>query len=1211
MRDPATPILDARDADEVYWELVARLPAYTPELTPLAPGSASAILRVLARYADVVIQRLNQTPDKNKLAFLDMLGISLLAPVPARAPLVFTPLPLARDTRIEAGTRAAAKASGASAPLVFETEQAVALAAATLTDVFSVWPDRDGYLDHSTSLAGGRAFVLFRRPLPIPHEFYLAHDVLLAFMGKTTVHIEWELAANGSAPLSIVWEHWDGQVWQPFGATSVDGTAGLTRSGVATLRAICGDSLPRTVANIRSHWVRGRLSEPLPPDSARVPPLVDRLRLRVEVERPLTTGSGGEPAGIAPDAAWTGQTKVDLTKIFYPLSKSPDQDSVFYFASQEALSKPGAQVDVSITRVATPEEESDALGSKYAIDVNNARTQLLAAAKKSASAAVEAAHALEPFLTSFSGTAFQSAIANLQNAVNGLNDPKDTKNIPPVVQALRGLAAVVLLDTSAVWIGFPPIEFGDVAQTRQKIKDARQEIVDAIDAAKGALDALSKIGPVPAAAGGGVATPQLPPPRLVWEYFDGAMWRTLIAPSATDANNLMGSGTLHFTVPDDLQPVEIEGEMLRVVRARLASGSYNRLQMISWLDNDTQQINFFPLIKPRPPALRNLVLGYIFHSPWKDPERCLTSNDFQLEHHSRDAVRAGGFFPPFRPTSDVTPTLYLGFDRPLPNDLIGLYFDLEESTEPPARLIWEVWTGSEWSPVTAQDGTGGLRRPGIVRFLAPETMARREAPIEHVEGEKFITPGPRSAALFSAGAAVVLRKDKAAEIARIQAVEGGNVVLEAPPGADYAGGVLTDAALPRFGVSRDWLRIRMQDPGEPAFPLVKGIYLNAVWAAQHETINGETLGGGDGRLNQTFFFHRFPVLPGEQIEVRELEGARAEVEYPMLRDELFSRRFTDDDLRTVADPRTGKLREVWVRWRGRPHLYSSGPEDRHYVLERARGRIRFGDGRNGMLPPAAGGNIRARRYQSGGGTAANVVAGAVNQMLSGAPAQTVFNPRAAEGGADGEALSAVNWRGPEVTRHRRRSLSARDYEALAREASPGVAAARALAATDPNLRPAPGWVTVIVVPRSVDPRPMPSFELRQVVATYLADRAPASLVPSHITVIAPDYFPVGVAASVTPRDAGQAGMVRDAVREALTRFLHPLTGGPDGRGWPFGRSVFISDLAAILEAVEGVDYIRRLQLLVQDVPAGDSVQVPSHRIVVAGALNIEMTIGVH
>jgi hypothetical protein len=67
-----------------------------------------------------------------------------------------------------------------------------------------------------------------------------------------------------------------------------------------------------------------------------------------------------------------------------------------------------------------------------------------------------------------------------------------------------------------------------------------------------------------------------------------------------------------------------------------------------------------------------------------------------------------------------------------------------------------------------------------------------------------------------------------------------------------------------------------------------------------------------------------------------------------------------------------------------------------------------------------------------------------------------------------------------------------------------------------------------------------------------------------------------------------------------------LTGGPEGRGWEFGRDVFLSDMAAVLEAVDGVDFARQLDLLLDDAPVGPRVDVPPSQIVVVGPLRIEM-----
>jgi len=387
---------------------------------------------------------------------------------------------------------------------------------------------------------------------------------------------------------------------------------------------------------------------------------------------------------------------------------------------------------------------------------------------------------------------------------------------------------------------------------------------------------------------------------------------------------------------------------------------------------------------------------------------------------------------------------------------------------------------------------------------------------------------------------------------------------------------------------------------------VIGIFPNAVWARQVQTINNETLGSGTGQPSQSLFFQQFPVLPGEQVQVRELVGAQASVEFPVLQEQLFAQGFTSADIRTVTDPRSGLISEVWVQWIEQPNFYFSGPNDRHYVVDRASGRIVFGNGVNGMLPTPGNSNIVAWFYQAGGGLAGNVAAGAISQLLGGAVAQGVTNPVAGEGGADTEPTAEVSWRGPQVLRHRGSALSAADYEALALQASPGVAITRCLPATSANLRPAPGWVTLILVPRSLDPQPTPSYELKQEVAAYLAERAPAAIESGRIDVIPPNYLPVGVSATVAAKQIGDSGLVKMAVINALNQFFHPLYGGPDGHGWPFGRSVYLSDVAKLVEGVDGVDYVRQLELLLDLIPVGNVVTVPPERLIAAGPMAIEM-----
>jgi hypothetical protein len=718
----------------------------------------------------------------------------------------------------------------------------------------------------------------------------------------------------------------------------------------------------------------------------------------------------------------------------------------------------------------------------------------------------------------------------------------------------------------------------------------------------------TKASPPVTTSSGGTA---LSTPVVAWEYWNGRRWAILGVEGHDPLSNTespeavrfqASEGLVRFTVPPDLTPVEVQGRETRWVRARLVSGGYGVKKVISTGPPE------IAVIETEPPALEDLRLGYAYRSAWEWPEHCATENDFRVVHHDRAVRWPGGAFPPFHPVADVTPALYLGFDRPLPADLVSLLLDVEEEDgrEQGPPLAWEHWDGERWAPLAVEDETRALALPGLVGVLWPGVSPPVSAVLLQGIGARLTLAEPGDALRFGAGDLLhVTSPGDEGELASVDRVEGSSaLVLSRPLARAHAGGVVERAALPRFGTPRTWIRARLREDGAPPRVRLGGIHLNAVWAAQQETIENELLGSATGEPDQVFFARRTPVLEEETVEVRELEGQRAAVELPLLREELRQRGLTDADLRLVTDPRSGQLTEVWVRWRARPTLLFSGRSDRHVALERSRGRLVVGDGDHGLLPPPGREGVRLVRYRAGGGLHGNVPPGAVRQALSGVPAKAVTNPRGAQGGADGEAMEAVRERGPLLIRHRRRACSADDYEALAREASPGVAVARALPTTAPSGRPAPGRVRLVIVPQSQDPRPRPSFELRRRVRDFILQRAPASL--GGLAVVGPDYLAIGVEAVVVPREASAGGLVREAVLAVLARFLHPLTGGPDGTGWAFGRGVYLSDVAARLERVEGVDHVATLNLLVADTPRGVVITVPPDRIVVAGSLDVRL-----
>jgi predicted phage baseplate assembly protein len=267
----------------------------------------------------------------------------------------------------------------------------------------------------------------------------------------------------------------------------------------------------------------------------------------------------------------------------------------------------------------------------------------------------------------------------------------------------------------------------------------------------------------------------------------------------------------------------------------------------------------------------------------------------------------------------------------------------------------------------------------------------------------------------------------------------------------------------------------------------------------------------------------------------------------------------------------------------------------------------FGDGVRGRIP-LPGSAIQSKQHRSGGGLAGNVAASTIKQLLGQiAGVQGAFNPRAAEGGADGETIERFSVRGPRTIRHRGRAISPSDYETLAREASPAVAVARAIATRNPTGQRLPGWVTLVIIPQSEEPRPWPSFGLRQHVLAYIEARAPADIVAAdRIYITGPDYVSIDVNATLAPKNVSEAGIVEKRARQALEDFLHPLRGGPDRTGWEPGRDAYLSDVAAVLERVEGIDYVKDLALLVNGMLQDEHVTIADDRVVVAGKIRLRI-----
>ena len=110
------------------------------------------------------------------------------------------------------------------------------------------------------------------------------------------------------------------------------------------------------------------------------------------------------------------------------------------------------------------------------------------------------------------------------------------------------------------------------------------------------------------------------------------------------------------------------------------------------------------------------------------------------------------------------------------------------------------------------------------------------------------------------------------------------------------------------------------------------------------------------------------------------------------------------------------------------------------------------------------------------------------------------------------------------------------------------------------------------------PAKLPPDRLAALLKQVKDDLASWKVLTTRLHVLAPRYRTINPLVSVARRTDSTDDAVAKAVANALIDFFHPVFGGPDGQGWPFGGAIFLSDLYRHLATVPGVDYIPEITL---------------------------------
>ncbi|ACC80119.1 baseplate J/gp47 family protein [Nostoc punctiforme] len=1145
------PKIDQR----TYEEIVEQTEKLVEQSTDwkATPGNKTdaggALIRIFGRMVKLVSDRINQVPEKNFLAFLDLIGGELKPPQPAKVPLTFY---LAQgsptDALVPAHTQVSAPpAEGADEEIVFETDRELVVTTTQLQAVFLREPNQDKYSDLSEMLYEKRtlsgtgqqdgAFLALEGDRSITHSLYITCPEILALpelkelqlIITTNNTVE---SVNQLQTLPLNWSYWDGSQWQSIQAPSQ--SQNNNQSTITFTFANLPIPAPYELQGKTARWLQANLNN--------ISSLIGNFPQFTNIQGTINI----KQSNLIPEVCLFNTTPLDLTKDFYPFGEQPEINDTFYIALNDTFIKPNATISIDIILTYKPVNINNL---KIVWEIGNGGVWQEIADKNNQLKWIAQSSAIQFTEKDTIQAKLQFPSAENIPSPSTVNGETRYWIRARITQGHYGKAADERL--------YPV--YDDLAVLRKEFKQGANEIeVDTLD--------LFKTGDA----------------IRILPYTEGFSEENKITQIIKETNRLkLETGVLNTTL----------GVGTRIMRKLIITET----------------------IPPTydPPLLKSLKLTYEFTLTEK--AIYCAENDFIYSHPEKSSTQSFQPFTPTidrEPTlylgfdnsfNNKTVTLYTQFEAPLPNELSA---DITEKTvlastvntgdktlqiadltgwqtgdrlqiqnplntkqydnyiisnisnnlvttnqplqqnypqnTPVIRpqqpqLVWEYSSPLGWQPLGVEDETQAFSQPGLIRFIAPADLSPRE----------------------------------------------------------------------NFGKKLYWLRVRWVSGNFRVKPRLRRLLTNTIWAVQAISLQEEVLGSSNYEPNQVFIANNIPILMGQQLEIQEaqiplnIESHRIKVIKDNLGeiDEVWvlwqevadfygssasDRHYTLD--RQTGEIRFGNGQAGMIPPRGRNNIrlsfYRTGGGKQGNVtaqtISQLKTTIPYID-RVINLEAAAGGaqqetldRLKERvpkqlRHRDRAVTLEDIADLAYEASTDVARVKVVTPDLLT---ADFSPLNEKLWLDPtkpnvlfeDSLREKLQTINATEaenFEKMMREI---------------NRRA--GQVKLMILPYSSDRQPTPSLALLEQVETYIRSRCAGTV---DLVVTAPKWREVTVTATITPVLLEDADMVRNIVRQHLEAFLHPLTGGT-GEGWQFGRYPQKSDFYAIIQSITGVDHVNSLEV---------------------------------
>lgn len=379
-----------------------------------------------------------------------------------------------------------------------------------------------------------------------------------------------------------------------------------------------------------------------------------------------------------------------------------------------------------------------------------------------------------------------------------------------------------------------------------------------------------------------------------------------------------------------------------------------------------------------------------------------------------------------------------------------------------------------------------------------------------------------------------------------------------------------------FGETGCWLRALDRDrmyagagPGE--VPEISCFYFNTARIQQQESMPEE-------------YFSIEPHQPGKVCEllgedlvslevwVEEQEGLTEQEQELLLEQQQHRLDFVRDE--------TGQIEKIWIQWQQVEDLLLSGPWDRSFMADTYNGRVIFGCGEKGKIPPAGDGNTIRIIYKTAMGGDGNIGPAGIQSFADAVPyVNTVFNAEPVLGGSDRESVGQALQRGPGLLKNQNMAVTREDYLELVKQADKNIVRVKCLAHRDPRGAKVPGALTIAFLPVFYNSSFNYYDSIRENIWQKISKTAPCMVVNSEkIYIVEVSYLKISVDLKIVISDYNDYQDVMLQAEEKLRSFLDPVTGNYEGKGWEIGSYPSREKLYNVIKRLEKIRRVESVHL---------------------------------